>query len=84
MNVIDPRNADIQVYVNGQLKDTTVFPQVAVTDTLELCAHTPRIWDFPYWADAIMDDLRIYSRALSEQEVLALYTQPPVADAGPD
>jgi hypothetical protein len=29
--------------------------------------------EFPYWVNGILDDIRIYNRALTESETLSLY-----------
>ena len=66
------------LYVDGLDVASVSYSQVGYSETLELGAHTPRP-DFPYWAHAVMDDARVYNRALDAQEISDLAGADPCA-----
>ncbi|KPA13394.1 Concanavalin A-like lectin/glucanase [Candidatus Magnetomorum sp. HK-1] len=66
-----------KLFRNGLLIDNLEFDQPNFNAQLDLGVHSPRQFDYPYWADGYIDDVRIYNRVLSEAEINVLYTQNP-------
>lgn len=63
-----------KLYVNGVLKATTAISSGTIgstTDALAIGAYKfgPQAATFPYWLNGVLDDLRLYNRALSQNEV---------------
>ena len=65
------------LYVNNVLKFTTkeTFSAFANSSPLFLGKHSSDA-TYPYWFNGVLDDIRIYNRALDSSEVTALYTAP--------
>ena len=71
-------NKSMKIYLNGQLKGSGTFGGDAGTTTtnygLAIGAYYEAIgqWDF---FDGILDDVRIYNRALSDAEIMTIYAR---------
>jgi hypothetical protein len=61
---------NIYLYINGELKGTASFPKVLYQGLPVFIGCENGTWLF---FNGIIDDVRIYNRALSETEILALY-----------
>lgn len=60
------------LYVNGELKSTHTQTEDNLGNSHELLIGKTGHAPFPYWFNGIMDEIRIYDRALCEAEVKAL------------
>jgi len=61
-----------RMYVNGDLRyelENTVSVPGAITDDIFIGAKNSTA--YPYWMNAILDEVRIYNRALNEDEIAA-------------
>ena len=75
-HVVYSYNGDsTHLYVNNVLKFTTkeTFSAFANSSPLFLGKHSSDA-TYPYWFNGVLDDIRIYNRALDSSEVTALYT----------
>ena len=64
------------LYINDVLKFTTKEIFSAFSNTSPLFIGKYSSVTFPYWFNGVLDDIRIYNRALSVTEVNTLYTAP--------
>jgi len=66
---MDPK--EVKFYVNGDLITTSTFTRtpIAGTDYVSIGA---RAFEKVYWLNAIIDEMRIYNRALSQAEIKRL------------
>lgn len=60
------------LYVNGQLKHRATSSANPSQNTQDLYIGKHEHLPFPYWFNGVMDDIRIYDRALCEAEVKLL------------
>jgi pimeloyl-ACP methyl ester carboxylesterase len=66
----------MKLYVNGKLEAQKYFGKSLVANSQNLTiAKMDDNNGYPYWANAGIDELRIYNRALTATEVTALYQQ---------
>jgi hypothetical protein len=65
-------SGNVKTYVNGSLADNFDYSQLAMDGrpVVDIGRHNPNA---PMWFDGQIDDVRIYNRALSEDEVKYLY-----------
>lgn len=63
------------MYVNGTLVASNAATVTFNNNDIYLGRYTS-IASTPYWLNGVLDDIRIYNRALSSNEVTALYTAP--------
>jgi hypothetical protein len=64
-------SAGIKIYINGELKGTNSFTGSAPTYTsCEIIGASSYVGSF---IDGLIDEVRIYNRALSDAEIKALY-----------
>ncbi|MBN8670328.1 MAG: T9SS type A sorting domain-containing protein [Chitinophagales bacterium] len=60
-------------YINGSLVSTCVYPSKTAftksTNGLSIGAYQTYITNFPYWLNGYVDDLRLYNRILSSEEI---------------
>ncbi|HMH23097.1 MAG TPA: LamG domain-containing protein [Puia sp.] len=62
-------------YVNGELKDSRPF-SIPFTDNANDLYIGRKGWDqYPYWVNGVIDEIRIYNRALPPQALKQLYNQ---------
>lgn len=90
--VFDYENSLCKLYLNGVFQDVDDLPSYDLTVAQSLELNIGRCpWQDPWWHgyfNGCIDEVRIYNRALSEDEIQYLYdypcgiNQPPVADAG--
>jgi len=77
-----PTKMNLSIWVNGirenQMTITDDSGQNDAGNTLIIGSYPP------HYADMSIDELRLYNRALSEDEIYELINSPPVANAGPD
>jgi hypothetical protein len=67
--------SQIKLYVDGELKATTDYVGSIPSETADVNLGTSS--DFTdRWYDGLLDDVRIYSRALSQAEVASLAGKP--------
>ncbi|HWB26411.1 MAG TPA: LamG-like jellyroll fold domain-containing protein [Chitinophagaceae bacterium] len=72
-SVVTTYNGDTgRLYVNCHLVATTVSPGITFNNTADLFIGTLNNPSFPYWLNASLDDIRIYNRALNQDEITAL------------
>lgn len=69
----------MRLYVNGKLEsDAQIGKPLSSSNTGDLTIgrmiHPTDPDRWPYWVNGIIDDVRIYSRALTESEISTLYT----------
>lgn len=75
----------IRIYVNGNLVDSAapvmpVVPLTSTTDSLFIgTGYNGPNSGYPYWFNGLIDDLRIYDRVLSDNEI-SIYNTLSVAD----
>jgi len=62
----------VKVYVNCELKISSPANGYTFSNRYDLFLGKMRHSQYPYWFNGVMDDVRIYNRALSESEVLQL------------
>ena len=63
----------IKAYINGELKDTTTWIGNIADTTRPLIFGNFDTGTYNYFWRGILDDVRIYNRVLSENEILQLY-----------
>ena len=74
---------DVKLYVNGVLDGT-----IAAAGKIEYLANV-EFWfggaagdvGQPYWFDGIMDEIEVWDKAMTEDEIMALYQSPPPSSA---
>ena len=66
----------ISIFDNGTLASSTVVTENLGTNTSPLTIGMHDWPYFPYWVNGLMDEIRIYDRALSAEEVQFLYEYP--------
>jgi hypothetical protein len=64
-------DSNLDVYLNGLLDNSQSYPGTTIPSTSYLCvgAHVCG----SYWTNGILDDIRIYNRALSATEIQNMY-----------
>lgn len=62
-------------YVNGVLRDSRPFSIPFTDNANDLLIGGTQYDQYPYWANAVIDEIRIYDRALPPQAVKQLYNQ---------
>lgn len=60
------------LYVNGQLVGELDKPSTFTANTFDLFIGKANSSQFPFWFKGVIDEVRIYERALCEEEVVAL------------
>ncbi len=73
----------LKLYINAKLDNSDSFPLTYVSNNANILIGCNHIDTKAQNYLGKMDDIRIYNRALSADEIWTLYNQP-VADAGPD
>lgn len=80
--------ASIKLFVNGVLEAQIDLNITLAANDSNLSIGRHDRGDFPYWFHGKIDDIRIYDRALSDNEVSEIYRDrqntSPIADAGAD
>jgi len=66
-------------YVNSKLQGISYMPGYAFTNNHDLFLGKMNHFQYPYWLNGSLDDIRIYNRVLSREEVRKLYTETPSA-----
>ena len=61
-----------KIYVNGVLKNTVVGSSPFHPNTYDLFIGRAENPDYPYWVTGVIDEVRIYNRALCDPEVKLL------------
>ena len=71
---------DMRIYINGELEGTTSAPGVTInTNGLPLSIGAQyNGTTASLWYQGAMDDVRVYNRVLSEDEIWALFSRPPI------
>lgn len=64
-----------RVYANGVLQSTLPATGLLTTTTNNIFIGRHQIHDTDYHFDGALDDIRIYNRALTQQEITALYNE---------
>lgn len=62
-----------ELFINGQLLNSSTFPSMLDTNTDEIAFGGQRTVIYDKFFNGCLDDIRMYNRALSDAEVLALY-----------
>ncbi|MDB4805128.1 immunoglobulin domain-containing protein, partial [bacterium] len=72
--VFSKQSGKMRIYINGVNTPTNpqIFPSPNPETTADLVIGHDSSGD-PYWLHGAIDDIRIYNRALSEEEITALY-----------
>ena len=65
-----------KIYINDTLSLTTQENFTTFSSTSPLYLGSFGNSSFPYWFNGVLDDIRIYNRAIDSSEVTALYTAP--------
>lgn len=68
-----------KIYIDGRLQNVTYLPNQSYTNTHDLFFGKLNNIQYPYWFNGSLDDVRIYNRALTREEVRKLYTEQPSA-----
>jgi hypothetical protein len=63
---------DSKIYVNGELKGSQHTTATFTDNTNDVFIGKTGNTNYPYWFNGVIDELRIYSRALNENEVKQL------------
>ena len=69
---------DAKVYIDGQLVKEGVFTGIDWTgcDVLSIMSGAPRFTGWNHWSDeSLMDELRIFSRVLTQEEIQSIITE---------
>lgn len=61
-----------KIYIDGKLIVSSYYPDIFFGNSDDLFIGKLDNAQFPYWFNGVMDELRIYNRALNESEVSAL------------
>lgn len=61
-------------YVNGKLVSINFIPAKFFNNPHDLFIGKLNDWQYPYWFNGSIDELRIYNRALNKNEIRQLYT----------
>lgn len=61
-----------KIYINGQLKNTVSGTAIFNPNTTDLFIGRAESTEFPYWWDGVIDEIRIYNKALCEGAVKQL------------
>jgi len=64
--------ADAKLYINGELKSAVHITGNFTQNNFDLLIGKHENPPFPYWFNGVIDEIRIYNRALKRAEVLAL------------
>jgi hypothetical protein len=65
-------NGQSKFYINGELKDSRMLTGTFTPNSADLFIGKFDDSQYPYWFNGVMDDIRIYNRALCEGEVKQL------------
>jgi hypothetical protein len=60
------------MYVDGKLKQTRIGTVPFTPNTFDLFIGRAERPDYPYWVTGVIDEIRIYKKALCEGEVKEL------------
>ncbi len=63
----------LKLYVNGVLEDEEIVNVTRTNNIRNFQIGASRMPSFEYWTDGIIDEVRIYNRALAAQEVMEHY-----------
>ncbi len=66
-----------KTYINGKLSNTTASNYTIFSNTYDLKFGRRHTTGLPYFFNGKLDDIGIWSRALSQQEITSLYTETP-------
>ena len=74
---LSPKQSSFKIYVNGEAAGETRTGEVVNYDTDKMWVNVGSV-DFGDWQnfDGLIDEVRVYNRALTAAEVMALYQQP--------
>jgi gliding motility-associated-like protein len=75
---------NLKVYVNGTLNYDATLNGLFTTSTEDIFIGRHNDAQFPYWMTAILDELRLYDRALNTQEIDSLCNYNPNAPVPTD
>ena len=64
-----------RLYIDGELKDTYVGSMLTDRRVIYLGLNAPDQIQSSYWYEGLLDEVKIYNRALSGEEVQALYDE---------
>lgn len=73
-----------RLYIDGVLQEETSDPGRTFSNGADLFLGRLNNAQYPYWFTGIMDDVRIYNRALNEQEIATLCPYEPPTFTVPD
>jgi len=82
VGVVDYNNLCINLYINGSLEDSVPFGSYDLGDAtqLKLRFGMTAFTTSGFQHKGLLDEIRIYNRALNEDEILYLYNNPGVGD----
>lgn len=63
-----------KIYIDGQLKRTTIANAVFTATSEDLFIGRAESSEYPYWFNGVIDDVRIYNKALCAGAVKQLYS----------
>lgn len=72
----------VKIYVNGLLKWAALRTSTIGSNNQDVFLGKMDNANYPYWFNGVMDDIRIYNRAINQQEVNALCGVTPVNPIG--
>jgi len=67
----------LKLYVNGVLEDEEVIDVTRTHNIRNLQIGALRMPTYGYWTDGVIDEVEIYNRALTAQEIMERYTSLP-------
>jgi hypothetical protein len=65
----------MNIYVNGILENTISVTKVLGSNNKDVYIGRFCYPSYPYWVNGVLDDIRIYNRSLTSDEIQALYQQ---------
>jgi hypothetical protein len=70
--VITDDGVTTKLYINCELKSSAVSANINYTNSFDLFFGRNNTTQFPYWLNGDLDEIRLYNRAISQEEVSVL------------
>lgn len=77
--IVDNNNKTIKSYINGVLVDSDVTNDVSIQSDPFIIGMPNSSWGGESYYKGALDEVRLYNRALSASEILALYNMTPIS-----
>jgi len=63
----------LSIYINGALANSVTYSSTTLRQNTDPLCISKRVGTSQYYFDGLIDDVRVYTRALNAAEILALY-----------